>query len=157
MMKSVLNFIWLFLFIISVGTVVAEPEERALTFRNSGLYGGWNEYFVRKDTPFDFLIVQCKIEKDSASWHGKDENGSRWNDWLIRAEGSGKKVIACLYPVIEKDGQSIMFHRAYKFSNRPTAEEFAEMIDAQLSRLDLSKLYAVTLGEENVYWNGQHE
>ena len=157
MMKPVLNLIWLFLFVIFTGTVIAKPEEKALTFRNSGLYGGWNEYFIRKDIPFDFLIVQCKIEKDSASWHGKGEKGSSWNDWLIRAEGNGKKVVACLYPVVEKDGQSIMFHRAYKFKNRPTVEEFADLIDAQLSRLDLSKLYAITLGEENVYWNGQHE
>ncbi len=126
-----------------------------LDFTSSGLYGGWNEYFVDANTPFDFLIVQCWVSSDNASWHGKGKSKASWNDWLGRAYKNGKRVIMDLNPVVTKNKKGISLQHTYSHSNKVTAKEFEKIIDSFLPKIDLEKLYAITLAEENVYWSGQ--
>ncbi len=151
--NSLLLALFSIICLISVATKNAQAVK--LNFENSGLYGGWNEYFVKKDSPFDFLIVQCWPSNNGTSWHGKGKDKSSWNDWLKRAYRNGKKVIMDLDPIVKKDKKGISLQGAYHHSGKVTIAEFAEVIDSFLSTIDTERLYAITLAEENVYWGGQ--
>lgn len=106
-----------------------------LSYRTMGLYGGWNPYFW--DGPFDFLVVQGAMVTGDAPADRKrlDE----WNAGLLRARAANKRVIADLYRVGDD------------------AEDYYRAIERFLARVPVDELYAVTLGEENIFWKGQHE
>lgn len=121
-------------------TLLAEslpgPRE-PLTFRNSGLYGGWNEYFVSPDCPFDWFIIQAWTgDDDEIGWHGKQGKPS-WNDWLRRARRLGKRIIADV---------------SFWGGEGATIETYKRRVDRFLQHVDVDQLYAITLAEENYYW-----
>ena len=112
------------------------PAREALTYRNMGIYSGWQPYFL--EGPFDFLLVQGAV-----IW-GKDEAADleavrRWNEHLVKARTKGKRVIADV----------LWRHR--------TAETQFQTIERFLDGVDVAELYAITIGEENIFWDGYHE
>jgi pimeloyl-ACP methyl ester carboxylesterase len=134
------------------------PRE-PLTFRNVGLYGVWNEYFVSADSPFDFLIIQAYAYEDRVDWHGKKENDkATWNDWLKRARANGKRVIAVVCPaVVDDSGKLQTLASQYDEKSPLPLGRFEHAIDRFFEQVDEKELYAITLAEENVFWNGQSE
>ena len=65
------------------GASPAPGPREPLTFRDMGLYGGWNEYWLKDDCPFDFFIVQAVMSGDKISGHGQE--GATWNEYLMSA------------------------------------------------------------------------
>lgn len=143
---------------ISYGTGPREP----LTFKNVGIYGGWNEYFVSKDLPFDFLIVQAFAYKEGIGW-SKNEKGDMpgvplWNEWLKRARANDKRIIADFCPIAyDKDGNPQSLPPAYNEKTPLPIESYFPSIDRFFKTIDVNELYAITLSEEHVFWNGQKE
>jgi len=127
--------------------VIAErlpgPRE-PLTFHNMGAYGGWNDYWLSDDCPFDFFIVQAWVTpKKETQAHGMSGE-STWGQWLKRAREQGKRVVAVVTPV------------GWKEAKDPLAY-FKAGIDLFMQQVDENLLYAVTLDEENIYWNNHAE
>ena len=112
-----------------------------LTFRDMGLYGGWNDYWLSDACPFGFFIVQAWVDpKGEISAHGM-ERESNWGQWLKRARARGKRIIADVTP------------RGWKSSKTPL-EDFKKALDVFMAGVDESRIYCITLDEENIYWNG---
>ncbi len=134
------------------------PRE-PLTFQNMGLYGVWNDYFVSKDSPFDFLIVQALVYEDHIGWsHEVKTETATWNDWLKRARANGKRVIADVCPaVLDEKGNLQTLANAYNEKDPLPVERLMAMFDKFFNEVDQNELYAITLSEENVFWNGQAE
>ena len=122
-------------------TVFAEVNSTAkvsarepLTYRNMGLYSSW-------EAPgFDFVIVTSPV-----IW-GKDEAADRklleaWSEKLVKARADNKRVVVDL--LWQHWGME-------KESNYQAAEAF-------LSNVNVDELYAITLGEEHIFWDGRHE
>lgn len=138
----------------SHGVDAREP----LTFQNMGLYGVWNEYFISKASPFDFLIIQAYAYEDRIEWRGKTPGGPTWNDWLHRARANGKRVIAVVCPAIVDDKGKLQTLASQQDEKEPLpVERFAAALDGFINQVDEQELYAITLAEENVFWNGQQE
>jgi hypothetical protein len=119
------------------------PRE-PLTFRDMGLYGGWNEYWLSEACSFNHFIVQAVVDgKGQISGHGMEKE-SDWGQWLRRARTCGKRIIADL-----------------EVLDWPKAEDRLACYKAGLDRfmqgVDEDLLYAITLGEENTYWDGHLE
>lgn len=135
----------------AAGNAVAEipgPRE-PLTFRNSALYCGWNDYLVRADSPFDFLLVQ-----GNGPFEGRDN--APWNEWLKKARKNGKRVIALLNPQVKKANGEF-----YNISTCPSDEAsldgLVRVMSEFLDQVDVNELYAVSLSEEHIFWNGEAE
>jgi len=137
-------------FVFGALFTLGEPGETAsslpgprepLTFRDMGLYGGWNEYWLSDDCPFDFFIVQAWVDPAGrVSAHGM-ESKSEWGRWLKRARAKGKRIIADVSPT--------------GWAKAPdAAATFKAGLDAFMQSVDESLLYCITLGEENIYWDG---
>ena len=121
------------------GTSAREP----LTHRDSGIYGWWQPYFW--EGPFDFLVVQAFVRPheslDAVQNAGHLEGLALWNENLMKARAAGKRVIAQATP-----GQG----------GRKT-EDYYEGLVRFLENVNRGELYAVTLSEENIFWDGEHE
>ena len=116
-----------------------------LTFRDMGLYGGWNEYWFHDDCPFNFYVVQAWVSPEgSVSAHGMSVSATTWNDWLKRARAKGYRVIAVVSPAGWK-----------KAPDKVAALKAG--IDLFMKAVDKELLYAITLAEEGIYWDGHHE
>jgi hypothetical protein len=127
------------------GAAEALPGPREpLTFRDMGLYGGWNEYWLSDACPFNYFIVQAVVdEQGQLSGHGMGARQS-WNQWLQRARAQGKRIIADVEVVgWAKAENRLAFYQAG--------------LDRFLQGVDASLLYAITLGEENIFWEGHLE
>ncbi len=113
-----------------------------LTFQDTGLYGGWNDYWMSDSNPFNFLVVQAWVDTGkSIGGHGTKEDSS-WNAWLKKARAKGIRVIAVVTPL------------GYSKAADPEAA-FRSGIDYFLQSVDQKDLYAITLGEEQIYWEGR--
>lgn len=127
----------------------APGAREPLTFRNSALYCGWNDYLVRADSPFDFLLVQ-----GNGPYEGRDN--TPWNEWLKKARKNGKRVIALLNPQVKKANGEY-----YNISTSPSDEAsldgLVRVMSEFLDQVDVNELYAVSLSEEHVFWNGEAE
>ena len=132
--------------IIFSANVFAEAESapgvsarEPLTFRDMGIYAWWYPYFW--EGPFDFLIVQAiiagpdhKLKYDRVS---DSENLKLWNKNLMKARAAGKRVIADI--------------------QYTAAEDYFYAIDTFLTNVNVDELYAITIGEEHVFWDGKHQ
>jgi hypothetical protein len=124
------------------------PRE-PLTARDTGTYGGWNEHWFQDNIPYNFFVAQAVMtSKGTLYWHGQDTTASgdksEWNRWLKRARAKGYRVIADVGCVTGPDD-------AYDIENLGQAvENFLKLVDGE-------NLYAITLSEENVFWNGHTE
>jgi len=123
----------------AAGNAAREP----LTHRDSGIYGWWQPYFW--EGPFDFLIVQAFVRPheslDAVQNAGHMEGIRLWKENLLKARAAGKRVIAQATP--GQGGQK--------------TDEYYQGLVRFLENVNRSELYAVTLSEENIFWNGEHE
>jgi hypothetical protein len=126
------------------------PRE-PLTFKDSGLYCGWNDYFVSPDTPFDFFIVQ-----GNGPFEGRDN--TEWNEYLKKARQNGKRVIAALNPQVKlPNGEFTNISLLTPQSTDAELDAFVRVIGEFFAQVDINELYAVTLSEEQIFWNGHAE
>jgi len=123
-----------------------------LTFKSSGLYGGWNGYFTNATTPFDHFIVQAVATEGVASAN------TTWNTNLQQARSSGKRIIADLIPQAS-DGMGGFFGISELTSSSPDSDldKLASVVSEFLAEVDENDLYAVTLGEEQIFSDGRAE
>ncbi len=162
---SIVLFLLLGLVNVSYGVGPRDP----LSFKNVGLYGGWNDYFVASDSPFDFLIVQANVVDGKILWHGHplwnakesvtgpQETSRSWNEWLKIARANGKRVIADLGASVTVDGKEHSFQGSWNEEKPVPIEQFFPMFDTFFREVDEEEIYAITIGEEHVFWNGQQE
>ena len=149
------TFLFTVLFIISpFGATVSSAADipgarEPLTFRNSALYCGWNEYLTRADTPFDFLLVQ-----GNGPYEGRDN--SEWNEWLMKARRNGKRVIALLNPQV-KMANGEYYNISTCPSDEASLDALVRVMSEFLEQVDVKQLYAVSLSEEHIFWNGEAE
>lgn len=121
--------------------VSAVPARQPLTFHDSGVYGGWNEYWLSDECPYNFFIVQAVVREDGQLTSHGQVKGMTWEKWLLQARAKGKRIIADVMP----DG--------WAEAKDPLAQ-FKKGLDGFMNAVDESQLYAITLGEENIYWDG---
>lgn len=133
----------------------ADPRE-PLTFANAGLYGGWQDDLVSTESPFDYLIIQALVFDDHIEWNGKDfDDPATWNDWLKRARAAGKRVIADVVPAAyDADGNVQTIQTMYSARPPLPLDTFLPLFDKFFAEVDEDQLYAMTLCEEHVHWNG---
>ena len=133
---------------------------KPLTFANVGLYGGWNAYFLSEYLPFDYLIVQASVDDELITWHDNRDGRDKtpWNEHLKRARANGLRMIARPGLTVTDDkGVQQSFQALYNIENPLPVERFFERFDRFFEQVDEQQLYAVTIGEEHVFWNGQQE
>jgi len=138
--------------VIASAQAMAEEKVRAdrtpLTFRDSGLYcnigfvhgrdpaedGVTNllpaERAVQPDTPWDFYVVQCN----------ENTPGPDTASMLREMARNGKKVI--------------LRAAVGRMHEKPDVDEMEQWLVTLFENVDPDWLYAVTLDEEQVYWNG---
>ncbi len=146
--SAVLSSLTCLLLPLCVAAEIPPPRE-PLTFRNCGLYGGWNDYAVSRESPFDFLVVTATPRQ------GKDN--ARWNEWLKKARQNGKRVIANLNPQIKDAKGEYGLSELTSESDKATIDRIAGVADEFFAQVDAKELYAITLAEENIFWNGRTE
>ena len=133
-------------FAIPHSSFAADARE-PLSCQTTGFYGRWNDYF--HEAPFDFYVLHA--EMGFANHANFDILIGRWRDNLRRARAAGKRVIADLYRVRPPDAPPV---KAY---SKAETDFWFEAIDRFLSHVAVDDLYAVTLGEENIFWDGRHQ
>jgi len=128
---------------------VSGPRE-PLTFQNSGLYGSWSEYFLREDTPFDFFVVPVIT-------HTGQDN-TLWNNNLQHVRKNGKRIIVDLIPVAKKtEGDDYAVHHLTHEADESELDNLVAVVDDFFKQVDVNDLYAITLGEEQIFWNGREK
>ena len=140
---------WLVALLVSAITppLIAADAREPLTGQTTGFYGRWNDYF--HEAPFDFYVLQA--EMGFANQANFDILINRWQANLKRARAAGKRIIADLYRV-RPSGAPLT-----KEYSKAETDFWFEAIDRFLSRIAVDDLYAVTLGEENIFWDGRHQ
>jgi hypothetical protein len=129
---------------LAADTNVPGPRQ-PLTTHDFGLYGGWNSYFLQPDNGFNFLIMQAWVPTDLKLLNGPIESHGqaanvKWSESLLAARRAGKRVIADV----------VLGFKKKDF----TTEMLKRQLDYFMSHVDTKQLYAITLAEENVYWDG---
>ena len=143
------SFFMLLLGLAGISYAVGPREP--LTFRNTGLYGGWTEYSVSADCPFDFFVVNGE-----GPFEGRDN--SKWNEWLKKARKNGKRVIVNLNPQVKMaNGQYTNISLLGNKADDAALDAMIRVIGEFFAQVDVNELYGVTLCEEQVFWNGQAE
>lgn len=102
--------------------------------QDAGLYVGMAGEYMFGQVPFAFSIDQVSRNSDP----------ERLAAMVERLHANGKRSILDIFLYESPDEQA-----------KP-AGEYMAWLDPLLSRLPLDKVYAITLSEENIYWNG-HE
>jgi len=102
--------------------------------QDAGLYVGVAGEYMFGEVPFAFSIDQVSRRSDP----------ERLAATIERLHANGKRSILDIFLYGKGDEQA-----------KPAAEYMA-WLDPLLSKLPLEKVYAITLSEENIYWNG-HE
>lgn len=130
--------------IATSATIKLPAAREPLTFKDSGIYGGWTEYWLSDECPFNFFIVQAVIDENgNVNSHGQEKE-STWAKWLQRSRAKGKRIIADIMPNDWAEAKDPVAH-------------FKKGLDAFMAAVDQNELYAITLGEENIYWDGHEE
>lgn len=106
-----------------------------LTARDAGLYVGVAGDYMFGKVPFTFSIDQVSRKSDPAVL----------SKMIERLHANGKRSILDIFLYENGNEQA-----------KPAAEYMA-WLDPLLSKLPLDKVYAITLSEENIYWNGHAE
>lgn len=122
------------------------PRE-PLTARDVGVYGGWNEEWFREDSPLTYLMVQATItEKGNFWWHGNEsrDRDAEWNKMLRRARARGLRIIAVLGTVAGPNDDLDL-------------KNWGRGLDRFLEMVDEDQLYAISISEENIFWNNRVE
>jgi hypothetical protein len=106
-----------------------------LTERDAGLYVGVADGYMFGRTPFTFSIDQVSRSSDPGKLRQAVE----------RLRASGKRSLLDIFLYGRSD------------ETAKPASEYMAWLDGILSKLPLDKVYAITLSEENIYWNGHQE
>lgn len=121
-----------------------------LNAHDSGLYCGWNDYFLDEDCPFDFFVVPGVAYED--------RDHTDWADKLRKARGHGKRIILVLIPQAkDENGQWYGLTELDSESPPEKLDRLVDVVDQFFSQVDVNQLYAVTLGEEHIFWDGRAE
>ncbi|MBI2303022.1 MAG: hypothetical protein HYU66_29290, partial [Armatimonadetes bacterium] len=118
--------------LLAVAGVAHADDGQRLTARDAGLYVGTAHGYQYGDTPFAFSIEQVSAATDPAELRTRVE----------RLTANHKRVILDVFLYEKSDEQA-----------RPAADYLA-LLDRFLGKLPLERVYAITLSEENIYWNG---
>lgn len=126
---------------------------RRLTFRDWGIYCGptyhlpkdsqpegwktYDPYFIMNDSPWDFFIIQVNKYQGEGSEKANEELRT-----LI--DGLNKKD---KLPIL----RVLLFEKSKKAE---PIEVYQKKLDHLFRNIDVNKIYAITLDEENIYWNG---
>jgi hypothetical protein len=103
--------------------------------RAAGLYVGVADGYMFGRVPFTFSIDQVSRKSDPEALRGMIE----------RLHANGKRSILDIFLYEKADEQA------------QPATAYMAWLDALLAKLPLAKVYAITLSEENIYWNGHQE
>lgn len=123
------------LLIAALASLAGAAELAPLSSKDAGLYVGTAGDYMFGDVPFAFSIEQVSRQSDPA----------RLADVVERLAANGKRPILDIFLYEKGDEQA-----------RPAAEYLA-WLEPLLAKLPLDKVYAITLSEENIYWNGHQE
>jgi len=103
---------------------------------------------LQSETPFDYFIVPAVVSE------GQDVSG--WNDSLQKARRNGKRVIVDLIPRAKNaKGELYAIHQLNHNSEDSELVKLADVVDEFFAKVDSSEIYAITLGEEHIFWNGR--
>lgn len=124
-----------YLLILVTASLAGAYDGPRVTAREAGLYVGVAGDYMFGKVPFAFSIDQVSRKSDPVVL----------SKMVERLHANGKRSILDIF--LYEDGNE---------QAKPAAEYMA-WLDPLLSRLPLDKVYAITLSEENIYWNGHHE
>jgi hypothetical protein len=120
-----------------------------LTFRDSGLYAGFNAYFLDPGTPFGFHVVPA------VAYEGGDNTA--WNISLQAARQAGKRIICDLIPQI-RDTPQDPWYGVHNLDDSWTVDQIVRLTDVVDEFFDdvvKEDVYAITLGEEQIFWESR--
>jgi hypothetical protein len=118
-----------------------------LSFKDSGLYCGWTPYFTQSN-PFDFCVVPA------IPYQG--QSNAAWAGSLTTARAAGKRVIADLNPqALNASGQWFGISELNDSSTDADLNKLVTVIDQFFAQVNVNDVYAITLGEENYFWNSR--
>lgn len=139
----------LVLLVCITGSSLAQDSRAALTFRNVGLYGAFNDYGVSAESPFDFIVAPAE-----GPFEGGDNRG--WSERLKTARKNGKRVIVNLNPQVKtKDGTYTNISLLGDKADDAALDAMVRVVDEFFAQVDIREIYAVSISEEQVFWNGQ--
>lgn len=122
------------------------PRE-PLTAAHHGIYGGWNDYFLRPDNGYDFLVMQATVPHDPTAPDARvgshyQAAATEWNAQLHQARQAGKRVFAVIFLGLK---------------SKLPLETLKQQFDFFMDNIDEQELYGISLAEENIYWDGHHD
>jgi hypothetical protein len=134
-----------------VETSLPQPvgAREPLRFRDSGLYAGFNPYFLDPNTPFGFHVVPA------VAYEGGDNFA--WNDSLRVARQAGKRIICDLIPQI-RDTPQDPWYGVHNLDDSWTVDQIirlADVVDEFFDDVVKEDVYAITLGEEQIFWESR--
>ena len=147
-------FIFTVIFFGFIASLNAETiTRRRLTFRDWGMYCGplyhvpkdkqpegwkyYDPYFIMNDSPWDFFIIQVNTYQGKGAEKANDELRT-----LIDGLNKKEKL-----PIL----RVLLFEKSKKAES---VEVYQKKLDYLFNNIDVNKIYAITLDEENIYWNG---
>ena len=123
------------LLILGAVSIASAFEGPRLTARDAGLYVGVAGDYMFGKVPFTFSIEQVSRKSDPVAL----------SKMVERLNANGKRTILDVFLYENGNEQA-----------KPAADYMAWLAPL-LSKLPLDKVYAITLSEENIYWNGHQE
>jgi len=120
-----------------------------LTFRDSGLYAGFNPYFLDPNTPFGFHVVPAVAYEEG--------DNTAWNISLQAARQAGKRIICDLIPQI-RDTPQDPWYGVHNLDDSWTVDQIvrlADVVDEFFDDVVKEDVYAITIGEEQIFWESR--
>lgn len=121
--------------LLGLAVTAGAAPQTPLTGRDAGLYVGIAGDYMYGPVPFAFSLDQVSRGTDPV----------RLRQIIERLHANGKRSLLDIF-LYEKGDETA----------KPAAEYMA-WLDPLLAQLPLEKVYAITLSEENIYWNGHAE
>ena len=124
-----------YLLLLATASLAGAYDGPRLGARDAGLYVGVAGDYMFGQVPFTFSIDQVSRKSDPVTL----------SKMVERLAANGKRSILDIFLYENGNEQA-----------KP-ATEYMAWLDPLLSKLPLDKVYAITLSEENIYWNGHLE
>ncbi len=133
------------------GVVAAAPAVKAdrarLTYRDSGLYCNLNFWMSHKPED-DGVTNQLSAERAAGS-------ESPWSFYVVQFNGPVSPEQAQLIEQMAANGKKVILRMDIgRMDPSPKVDELERRLVDLLKGLDPDWLYAIVLGEEQVFWNG---
>ena len=120
---------------ISLAATAFAFDGPRLTYRDAGLYVGTAHGYMLGPTPFAFTIEQVS----------RGSSPDEVRDRVEKLNANHKRVVIDFFLYEKSDEQA-----------KP-ATEYMAMLDGFLAKITIAHVYAITLAEENIFWNGHGE